>query len=206
MLGLRFTSTKLTEGLTHDAAAVLTTGLPVTAGEMVVQFWTVMSLGKVISDAVKGSVGPVMVISCVHSEVFPEASVAVKVLVMVPIIHELVANNTCGTILAGGQLSVAVALGNPPMPLKLAQLMVWLAGQVITGGNVSKTVTRAVHVAEVPLVDVTVNVTVNGDKLMSLQKNWLGLTLNVIGKLSQPGELPLFTDAAARITAPLASR
>ena len=165
-----------------------------------------MSLGKVVSDAVKGSVGPVMVISCVHSEVFPEASVAVKVLVMVPIIHELVANNTCGTILAGGQLSVAVALGNPPMPLKLAQLMVWLAGQVITGGNVSKTVTRAVHVAEVPLVDVTVNVTVNGDKLMSLQKNSLGLTLNVIGKLSQPGELPLFTDAAARITAPLASR
>lgn len=200
------TSTKLTDGLTQEAAAIFTTGLPVTAGATEVQFCIVMSLGNVISAAVKGSVGPVMVINWVHSEVLPEASVAVNDLVMVPILHELVANITCGVIPAGGQLSVAVAPGKPPKPLKLAQLMVKLAGQVITGSRVSRTVTKAVHVAEVPLVDVTVNVTVSGDKLMSLQKNWFGLTANDIGRLSQPGELPLLTAEAASTTAPVASR
>ena len=89
---------------------------------------------------------------------------------MVPILQELVANITCGVIPAGGQLSVAVAPGKPPMPLKLAQFMVKLAGHVITGSKVSCTVTKAVHVLKFHWLEVTVNVTVSGDKLMSLQK------------------------------------
>ena len=41
---------------------------------------------------------------------------------------------------------------------------------------------------------------------MSLQKNWFGETAKVIGKLSQPAELPLFTAAAFNTTAPVPSR
>ena len=61
--GLRLTSTNDTDGLTQDAAAVLTTTLPVTDGLIVVQLLTVISAGKVMSLAVSGSVGPVMVIN-----------------------------------------------------------------------------------------------------------------------------------------------
>ena len=138
---MRFTSTKETDGFTQDAAAVFTTTLPVTDGSSVVQLLMVMSAGKVMSPAVSGSVGPVMVISCVHSDEFPEASVAVKDLVMVPMLHELVALRTATVIPAGGQLSVAVAPGKLPIPLKVAQLNVRFDGHVITGGKVSKTET-----------------------------------------------------------------
>ena len=60
---------------------------------------------------------------------------------MVPMLHELVALSPTEVIPAGGQLSVAVAPGKLPIPLKVAQLNVRFDGQVITGGKVSKTET-----------------------------------------------------------------
>ena len=138
---MRLISTKETDGLTQDAAAVFTTTLPVTDGSKDVQLLIVISAGKVMSPAVSGSVGPVMVINWVHSDELPDASVAVNDLVMVPMLQEFVALSTATVIVAGGQLSVVVAPGKFPIPLKVAQLNVRFDGQVITGGKVSKTVT-----------------------------------------------------------------
>src|SRR5690606_7063952 len=106
-------------------------------------------------------------------------------------------------MLGAQQLSVAVALPVRVGRQLLEQLTVMFAGQLITGGLLSFTVTVAVQVETLPHTSRTVRITAQFVPMLA-QVKVLGVTVIVSGL--QLSVLPLSISAGVIVALPLPSR
>jgi hypothetical protein len=128
----------------------------VTTAPALVMQGTLLLVGQVITGGVVSTTVTVKL----HEALFPLASVAVQVTVVVPI-RKVLPDAGVQTITGfGSQMSVAVAWNVATAPAGLVHSRVIFAGQVMTGGVVSTTVTVKLHEELLPLASVAVQVTV----------------------------------------------
>jgi hypothetical protein len=112
-----------------------------------------------------------------HCDLLPEASLAVQVTVVTPLLNLDPEAGEQTTVGLGVQLSEAIGAGNVTAAEHRpgSVFSVTLAGQVITGGVMSTTVTTALQLALLPAGSVTVNVTEFGPRFEQL--NVSGVTV-----------------------------
>ncbi len=141
----------------------LATTSPAMSGKSVVQPTPTSIVREGAQATTVGAVVSTTVKMAEHVELLPEASVAVIVTVVMPVVIEAPAAGDCVTTTAQASL-VAMPVRSGTWTEQFAPaLSVWLAAQaVMLGAVVSTTVTVAVHVELLPAASVAVIVTTVG--------------------------------------------
>ena len=138
-----------------------------------------------------------------HVEEFPLISVTVSVTVFGPMFAHVNEFGFTEKVSAPPQFEEEPPSTSAPVivALPVASRETVMSWHNATGATLSSTVTVAVHVETIPLLSVTVRVTVFGPTLA--QVNELGLTERVA--MPQASEEPLSTWAAVIVALPVAS-
>jgi len=141
------------------------------------------------------------VIALVQVDVFPEASVNVKVALPTPISAHVKVD--CDTLIVNVQLSLLPSLIIAAVKLAVPVAFKYnvSALQIATGAIVSNTVTTATHVEVFPAASVALNVTLFAPA--SEQVNRVSVIDNVTPQMSL---LPLSISLATNLASPLESR
>jgi hypothetical protein len=122
----------------------LAVAIPVSNGSVGPEHSTVLSLGQVIT----GGVVSTIVIFCTQLALLPQASVAVQVRVITPLLPQPGTNVSLNVTVASVHASVPVAIPVAAGSVAPVHSTVLSAGHVITGGTVSLTATSIVQIIE----------------------------------------------------------
>src|SRR4030043_188739 len=143
------------------------------------------------------------VTAAVHWSVLPLLSVTVRVTVFAPT-SEQVKSVTSSTILAIPHASLLplFTLAGAIVTLPVASRYAFISWHIAIGEIVSITVTVAVHWSVLPLLSVTVKVTM----LAPTSEQVKSVTSNTMLAIPHASLLPLLMSAAAIVTLPVASR